>query len=403
MIEELLQAKKLIQQAVDARDTEMREIALKIHANPELAFNEYKAVHWLTEPLKKADFQVEMGIAGLETAFRASWSGGAGGPIIAFLAEYDALPEIGHACGHNLIGTAAVGAALALKDAFPDFPGTIEVFGTPAEEDGGGKIIMCEKGVFDHVDAAMLCHPRQSNMVMRGGLACVDTTLKFYGKQAHASSEPEKGISALEALINSYVAINSLRQFFKQDVRIHGIISRGGDAANVVPDYCEAKFMFRAPTVKELHVVREKVYAAARHCTEAVGARFEMSEGLIYAERNNNKYLSGLFKDNLTLMGLEVTNPPERGGIGSSDIGNVGQVTATIHPYIRIGDVTPHTPEFRDAAGSEGGMTGLNQAAKALAMTAYDLCYDPDSLRQVRDEFEKWKSSHEAIEAVTQF
>jgi amidohydrolase len=395
VIEQLLLAKKHIQQAVDARDLELREIALKIHSNPELAFNEYKAVHWLTEPLKKAGFEVETGIAGLETAFRASWSGSSEGPTIALLAEYDALPEIGHACGHNLIGTAAVGAALALKDCFPDFPGNIEVYGTPAEEDGGGKIIMCEKGVFNQVDAAMMCHPRQSNMVMRGGLACVDTTLKFYGKQAHASSEPEKGISALDALINSYVAINSLRQFFKQDVRIHGIITRGGDAPNVVPDYCEAKFMFRAPTVKELNVVRDKIYTVVRHCSEAVGATCEIGEGLIYAERNNNKYLSGLFKDNLTLMGLEVINPPERGGIGSSDIGNVGQITATIHPYFRIGDVTPHTAEFRDAACSEGGMTGLNQAAKALAMTAYDLCFDPDSLRQVRAEFELWKASNE--------
>ncbi|TVY11714.1 M20 family metallopeptidase [Paenibacillus cremeus] len=372
----------------------MRELALQIHSNPELAFNEHQAVQWLTEPLKKAGFEVEIGVAGLETAFRATWRGSAAGPTIALLAEYDALPEIGHACGHNLIGTTAVGAALALKDAFPELPGTIEVYGTPAEEDGGGKIIMTNHGVFDHVDAAMLCHPRQSFMVNRGGLACVDTTFKFYGKQAHASSEPEKGISALEALINSYVAINSLRQFFKQDVRIHGIITKGGEAANIVPEFCEAKFMFRASTVKELKVVREKIYTVVRHSTEAVGARVEIEEGLIYAERNNNKFLSGLFRDNLISMGIEVTNPPEHGGIGSSDIGNVGQVTATIHPYFRIGDVRPHTPEFRDAAGSEGGMLGLNQATKALAMTAYDLCSDPELLRQVRDEFEKWRASN---------
>lgn len=394
MIKELLQAKKQIQQAVDVRDNELRELALKIHSNPELAFNEYKAVQWLTEPLKKAGFEVEIGIAGLETAFRASWTGGKEGPTIALLAEYDALPEIGHACGHNLIGTTAIGAALALKDAFPDLPGRIEVYGTPAEEDGGGKIIMTNQSIFDHVDAVMLCHPRQSNMVMRGGLACVDTTLKFYGKQAHASSEPDKGISALEALVNSYVAINSLRQFFKQDVRIHGIITKGGEAANIVPEYCEAKFMFRASTVRELKVVRDKIYSAVRHCTEAIGARLEIEEGLIYAERNNNKFLAGLFKDNLVSMGLEVTNPPEHGGIGSSDIGNVGQVTATIHPYFRIGDVRPHTPEFRDAAGSEEGMVGLNQAAKAMAMTAYDLCADPELLRQVREEFESWKLSN---------
>lgn len=391
MIGEMLQAKTRLQQAVDARDQELREIALAIHANPELSFHEYKAVQWLTKPLLEAGFKVKTGIVGLETAFRASWTGSKEGPTIALLAEYDALPGLGHACGHNLIGTAAVGAALALKDTFPDFPGTIEVFGTPAEEDGGGKIIMSDKGVFDHVDAAMMCHPRQSNMVMRGGLACVDATFKFYGKQAHASSEPDKGISALDALINSYVAINALRQFVKQDVRIHGIITKGGDAPNVVPEYCESVFYIRASTVKELRVVKEKIYNAVRHSAEAVEATCEIVEGLIYAERNNNKRLSDLFKDNLTLMGLEVTNPPEKGGIGSSDIGNVGQITATIHPYIRIGDVTPHTHEFREAARSETGLAGMNHAAKALAMTAYDLCADPEALREVREEFEKWK------------
>jgi amidohydrolase len=391
MIETLLEGKNRIQSAVDSRDKQLREIALKIHNNPELAFQEYKAVHWLTEPLKEAGFKVEIGIAGMETAFRASWSGNADGPTIALLAEYDALPEIGHACGHNIIGTASVGAALALKDAFPNFPGKILVLGTPAEEDGGGKIIMCDQGIFDHVDAAMLCHPRESNMVLRGALACFDTTFKFHGKQAHASANPEKGISALDALINSFVAINFLRQFLKEDVKIHGIITKGGEAPNIVPAYCEAKFMLRAATTKELNIVRDKVYAAVRHSSEAMGARCEIVEGLVYAERNNNKSLANIFKNNLSLMGIEVSEPA--GGIGSSDIGNVGQITATIHPYIKIGDVTPHTPEFRDASGSERGMIGLNQAAKALAMTVYDLCTDSMLLHEVRDEFHKWKET----------
>jgi amidohydrolase len=385
-----------IQELVDARDKQLREIALNIHANPELGFEEFKAVEWLTAPLKEAGFDVERGIAGLDTAFRATWVGKEEGPTIALIGEYDALPELGHACGHNLIGTAAVGAALALKEACPDFPGTLLVLGTPAEEGGGGKIIMCEAGVFDGVDAAMMCHPRSKNMVLRGGLACVGLTLKFYGKQAHASASPEQGISALDAMINSFVAINSLRQFVKQDVRIHGIVTKGGEAPNIVPAYCEASFIVRAANVKELNQLKEKIAAAVRHSAEAVGASCEIVEGLTYAERNNNQTMAYAFQRNMQELGLEVEEPPKNGGIGSSDIGNVGQITATIHPYVRIGDAVPHTPEFREAACSEGGMIGLNQAAKALALTAYDLATDPELLKEVRDEFARWKDARES-------
>ncbi|MED1951272.1 M20 family metallopeptidase [Brevibacillus centrosporus] len=391
--------KQRIVQVVDELDSQLREIALTIHANPELSFFEHKASQWLTEPLVAAGFEVEKGVAGLETAFRATWEGKPGGPTIALLAEYDALPEIGHACGHNLIGTSAVGAALALKQAFPELPGRIIVMGTPAEEDGGGKIIMCEQGLFDEVDAAMMCHPHKKTMVLRGALACVDATFSFYGKQAHASSAPEKGISALDALIHTFVSINSLRQFCKDDVRIHGIITKGGDAPNVVPEYCEAKFILRAANVRELRELTEKVYKTVHHSAEAVGARAEIKEGLVYAERNNNHALAGLFAENLEAMGIEVSDPPKKGGIGSSDIGNVGQVTATIHPYIKITEAGTHTPEFTVATASEAGLVGMNQAAKALAMTTYDLCTDPALLRSVREEFENWKKNKEAEEA----
>ncbi|MGO4106379.1 M20 family metallopeptidase [Paenibacillus sp. YAF4_2] len=381
-----------IAQAVDARDRQLRELSLNIHANPELSFHEHKAQQWLTEPLIEAGFTVEKGISGLETSFRATWEGTAGGPTIALLAEYDALPGLGHGCGHSLIGTAAVGAALALKDTYPELPGKIIVLGTPAEEEGGGKIIMCNDGVFDEIDAAMMVHPQNKTMVLRGALACVDATFTFHGRQAHASSSPEKGISALDALVNAYVGINSLRQFMKEDVRIHGIITKGGDAPNVVPELTEAVFILRASTVDDLEVVREKVYRAVRCAAEGVGATVDINEGLIYAERNNNKELAGLFARNLEEeLGLEVCDPPQKGGVGSSDIGNVSQVTAIIHPYIRLGDATTHTPEFAALAGSEEGMTQMNYAAKALAMTVYDLCADRDAMKLVRDEFEEWK------------
>lgn len=390
-----IKSKQQIEQAVDSLDQQLRHISMRIHANPELSFHEHKAKMWLVEPLLAAGFEVEQGIAGLETSFRATWEGQAGGPTIALLAEYDALPAIGHACGHNLIGTASVGAALALKEAHPDLPGKIVVLGTPAEEEGGGKIIMCNEGIFDSIDAVMMCHPQNKTMVLRGALACVDATFTFHGKQAHASSSPEKGISALDALINAFVAINSIRQFVKEDVRIHGIITKGGDAPNVVPELCEAVFILRASTVEELEIVREKVYRAVRSSAEGVGATVDITEGLIYAERNNNKALAQLFQNNLEQMGIDVSEPPLKGGVGSSDIGNVSQMTATIHPYIRLGDATTHTPEFAQLAGSEEGMIELNRAAKALALTAYDLCIDKAAMERVRSEFTHWKQHRE--------
>ncbi|UQZ74768.1 amidohydrolase [Niallia circulans] len=378
---------------VDAMDMELRELSLKIHQNPEVSFQEYQAMNWLTEPLKKAGFMIETGLANLETSFRATWEGKAGGPTIALLAEYDALAGLGHGCGHNIIGTSAVGAAIALKEAVPHLQGKIVVLGTPAEELGGGEIMMVEDGIFDQVDVAMMCHPHKKSMVLRGGLACVDATFKYYGKAAHAAASPELGISALDAVIHTFVAVNSLRQFFKDDVRIHGIITKGGEATNVVPAYCEAEFLLRAENVEQLEIVREKVYAAARYSAEAVGASLEIEEGLIYAERNNNHALAKMFKENLEYLDEEVSDPPKKGGIGSSDIGNVGQVTATIHPYIKITDsANTHTPEFVEAAGSEEGMQGLNKAAKALAMTAYDVCSNREYLQAIRSEFEEWKS-----------
>lgn len=384
--------KQKIKDAVDHLDDELRDIALKIHANPELNFEEYKAAGWLTEYLEENGFAVERGVADLDTAFIGTWEGTSNGPTIGILAEYDALPGLGHACGHNIIGTSAVGAAIALKDSFPDFPGTIKVIGTPAEEGGGGKIYMCEAGIFDDIDAAMMTHPRYSTMVLRGGIACVGATFKFYGKESHAASVPEEGISALDALMGSFVAINSLREYFTDDVRVHGVVKNGGDAPNIVPGYCEAEYLVRAATRDSLIDVKERVYEAVRGASAAVGATCEIEEGLMYAERNNNVALAHLYQDNLESMGIEVVEPPKQGGVGSSDIGNVGQIVPTIHPYIKIGDSINHTHEFTEDTKSEGGMIGLNQAAKAMAMTTYDLCTNPEAMKSVTEEFENWKT-----------
>lgn len=386
--------KRKIEEAVDLIEKDLRDIAMKIHANPELGFEEYKAVEWLTGYLKEQGFTIEKNVANLETAFIGTWEGEPGGPTIGILAEYDALPGIGHACGHNIIGTSAVGAAVALKNAYPHLKGKIKVIGTPAEEGGGGKIYMCDDGVFNDLDAAMMTHPKDRTMVLRGGLACIRAVFKFYGKESHAASAPENGISALDAMINSFVAINGLREYFTDDVRVHGIITNGGEAPNVVPGYSEASFIIRASTRKNLIGVKEKVYNAVKGSSLAVGATCEIEEGLLYAERNNNVTLAHLYQRNLELQGITVYDPPKQGGVGSSDIGNVGQIVPTIHPYIRIGDAGTHTLEFTEATKSEGGMQGLTQAAKAMAMTTYDLCTDTEALEQMKEEFSLWKANN---------
>jgi len=380
--------KKRVQAAVDARDAVLRDLALRIHDNPELSFAEHRAAAWLTQPLGEAGFQVEMGLAGLPTAFRATWQGAPGGPAIALLAEYDALPGLGHACGHNLIGPASVGAALALKDAVPDLPGRILVIGCPAEEKGGGKILLADAGVFDGLDAAIMCHPARYTMVLRGSLARVGATFKFYGKSAHAAAAPDQGISALEAMIQAFNAINALRPFLPDTSRVHGIITNGGTAANIVPDYCEAVFTIRAETVAALESVKSKVYRAVRAAAEGMGARCEIEEGQVYPERRINKPLAKAFQENLEALGVPVSAPPARMGIGSSDIGRVSQIVPTIQPYFKICDgIVNHTPEFRAAARSEPALQGMNLAAKAIAMTVIDLCYNPNLLAEVRREF----------------
>lgn len=390
-----MELKEKILRTIDDNNNEFREIALSIHENPELGFDEEFASNLLTEYLEKNGFVIERGVAQISTAFTAVW-GEDNGPTIGIIAEYDALPDLGHACGHNIIAASAVGTAVAIKKAVPDFKGKIKVIGTPAEEGGGGKIYMIEEGIFDDLDVAMMVHPKNKTMVLRGGLACVGVKFKFYGKESHASSAPEEGASALEALLNSYNAINSIRQFMTDDVRVHGIVTNGGEAPNIVPNYCEAQFIIRAKDIKGLEIAKEKVYEAVRSSSRSLGCYSEIEEGLIYAERNNNVTLANLFKENWESIGVKVDPPPKIGGLGSSDIGNVGQITPTIHPYIRIGDNINHTHEFTRDSKSETGMAGLNYAIKGLALTTLDLVYNKSSLQEVKEEFVRWKESKNA-------
>jgi len=377
--------------AVESRRDELIHLADTIYANPEIAFEEYQSATLLCDTLEQNDFAVRRGVAGLETAFVATLNGKVHTPKIALLAEYDALPEIGHACGHNLIGASAVGAALALQTVLPELTGAVQVIGTPAEEGGGGKAIMVEAGVFDPVDVAMMIHPSNRNMTRRRSLSSYKISIEFFGKSSHAAAAPEEGINALDAMILTFSGINALRQHLRDDVRIHGIITHGGHAVNVVPEYAAAKFCVRAADIPYTRQVLEKVRACAEAGAQATGARLEFKEYAPHYEPiMPNPVLADLVDANMAALDIQVRLPYPNERMGSSDMGNVSQVVPALHPYIAIGPdtVVGHTVEFRELAGSPAGHEGMLQAAKIMAMTTIDLLAGPGNLAAVKQAFE---------------
>jgi amidohydrolase len=383
----------------EAWSDELIRISDAIHARPELGFEEFEAAALLAGTLEENGFTVQRGVAGMETAFIAALHGQDGGPTVAFLAEYDALPGLGHACGHNIIGTAAMGAGLAMKAVLPDLAGTIQVIGTPAEEGGGGKAIMVDAGVFADVDVGMMVHPSSRNLLGRLALTAYPVHLEFFGKAAHAAAKPDEGINALDAMLLTFAGINALRQHLRDDARIHGIITHGGDAANIIPDHTAADFIIRAADTPYATQVLDKVQACAEGAALATGAclDFEVS-GPRYDARWPNPTLVELFKENLIALGLEVEMAKGNERLGSSDIGNVSQVIPTIHPYLAIApdNVGGHTVEFREAAASPAGHQGLINAVKALAMTAVGLLVEPENVKAAWRAFEQQKASQSA-------
>ena len=383
--------KQRVVDEVDARRDELTRISDTIHAKPELAFQEFEAAALLTSVLEQEGFTVQRGVAGLETAFVASYAGQKGDrPVVALLAEYDALTDLGHACGHNIIGTASVGAALALRPILDELAGTIQVAGTPAEEGGAGKVIMAEAGVFDGVDAAMMVHPSTRTMTRRDSLACYELEMEFFGQAAHAAGGPDKGINALDACVLTYNNISALRQQLTDDVRIHGVITHGGSAPNIIPDYTAARFLVRAAEKDHALAMLDKVEDCARAGALAAGAEVKLTRGeTYYANMAPNPVLADLFDANLTALGREVLLPPPSGRMGSTDMGNVSHVVPALHPYIAIApeEVAGHSPEFRAASASPEGHAGLLDAAKALAMTAVDLFSNSERVDAAWEEY----------------
>jgi len=378
-----------IQEKVKEERAKLVEIARAIHSRPELGGQEFFAAELITGYLEEKGFKVWRGLGGLKTAFMASY--GDTGYHVGYCSEYDALPDIGHGCGHNLIGIAAVTAGVALAAALQGQPGRVSIIGTPDEEDHGGKVDLVRAGVFDDIDAAMMFHPGCSTSFHVESLACRDYRFIFHGRSAHASSEPWEGQNALDAVIQTFNGINALRQHLKDDARIHGIISEGGLAPNVVPDRTAADFIIRSRSSNYLTEVIEKVLACARGAAIATGTTLEVSEsGYPYDAMISNRALADLFAESLKETGYTVDSPHEEGR-GSIDMGNVSRVTPSIHPIVAITDqwVTGHTREFTALCDSDEAYTVMLQVGEAMARTGLKVINDPALQQKIKNEFKE--------------
>ena len=379
--------KKQITSVMDGHADDLWGISKALFNEPEIAFKEYKACRILSEALEKTGYSVENGIGGLETAFRAL-IGEKTGPTIAILAEYDALVGLGHACGHNLIAAAAVGAGMAFAGLRPRIKGQIQVIGTPAEEGDGGKIILANAGVFNSIDAAMMFHPATKNMVLRPSLACSELKVEFFGKASHAAAAPEEGINALDALLLTFNNINALRQTFGPKDRVAGVILAGGEASNIIPAHTSAEFSVRSLTSIRRDELVKKIIVCAQAGAQAIGCRLEFKVTNGYKEIIPNKVLAGFFKSNLEVLGRVVVDPDPNERMGSTDMGDISHLVPSIHPYLAIApiNVAGHTLEFREYCISESGKSAMLDAAKALAMTAVDLLINPEALLKAKEE-----------------
>lgn len=379
-----------IQNEIDLMKNELLELCENIHKNPELSFIEYKASRWIIDMLKEHGFEVSEKIGGLDTAFKARFKGQKAGPTVAFLAEYDALPEIGHGCGHNIIAACSVGAAIGLSKVMKDLEGEVLLIGTPAEEGGGGKIILLEEGEFDDVEYALMIHPTSHRSIIgRGGLAASKVTVEFEGKAAH-SSAPEDGINALSAIISVFNGIDTLRPTFDMKSNINGIITKGGDAANIIPEYASCDFSVRAKTLAELKSLVEKIKQVVRAAEVLTGAEASIDIGKMYAERYPNMVMAEAFKRNMKLLGEEMSYPDPDKKVGSSDIGNVTLRIPAIHSYLAITNenINSHSTEFTQYADSPRAREIVIKGAKGLAMTGYDILKNKALKEEIKREFE---------------
>jgi len=384
------QRQEKILQAIDTAAGTILSASHQIRDYPELGYQEVFASGLLADILAAHGFIVERGYAGIPTAFCAR-KGSGRGPRVAFLAEYDALPVVGHGCGHNIIATSALSAGIGLGAVVPELVGDVWVIGTPAEETDGAKVVMVERGAFQSIDAALMIHPHEGNYYMTESLAMDALEASFYGRPPHAAAAPWEGINALDALIQTFNNMNALRQQVRPDARLHGVIVEGGVVPNIIPDHTVGRFYLRAKTRQYLNELVEKFRACVQGAALATGTRFDvknyensfddMVNNLVLAERMHAYFTqvlgSGPFK-----------RAPE--AFGSVDMGNVSHVVPSVHILIDIADgksLSPHTPEFQQAVATPYADAALLRAGKALALTGFDVLIDAGFLAAARTEF----------------
>ncbi|NIL77771.1 M20 family metallopeptidase [Rhodococcus sp. B10] len=366
---------------VHSAATDLIELSHSIHSEPELAFEEHKSAAKVMELLRAADFDVESGVADMPTAFAASF--GSGELVVGICAEYDALPEIGHACGHNIIAASAVGAALALAPVADRLGITVRVLGTPAEETGGGKVLMLERGVFDDVATAIMVHPGPFDIVGATSLALSDIAVSFTGRAAHASAAPEWGINAADAVTVSQVALGLMRQHLSPGQQVHGIVSDGGLAPNIVPGHTELLYYLRATTSESLEALTKKAYACFEAGAIATGCTHEIrTVSPTYAELTPDPWLSAAYRREAESIGRTPLAPELEGfrPLGSTDMGNVTNVLPGIHPIIGLdsGEAVTHQPEFAAACVTESADRAVLDGAQLLARTTVRAVTDAD-------------------------
>ena len=372
---------------------EMKSMALAIHADPEIGLKEYHACALQKEILEKHGFSVETGFCGFETAYRACYKGAKPGPKIAMLAEYDALPGVGHGCGHNLIAMVAVGAGIAMRGFADELGGEIYVIGCPAEENAGCKVDMAKMGAFNDMDVAMMSHPAGVDAESMNTLAALNATFDFYGKPAHAAACPQEGINALDAVINCFNMINALRQQTREDARIHGIITKGGEASNVIPAHTQALLCARAAKMDYAEELFEKVRNCARGAALGTGCRLEITPGPELPDTNSNKALTALNTRNMAAMGVKLMPAGDKPMPGSSDMGAVTYYVPGIQTMFGIisGGPAPaaHSTEFAAAACTDYALERALVTIKGHVLTAIDIMSDPENLEHIRNEFAK--------------
>ena len=385
------QIKEQIGREVETLARNLFAISDFLKANPETAYQEFKACEHLSRVLDESGFRVQRGVGNVETSFLARPADcQPGRPSVAFLAEYDALPKIGHGCGHNLIAAASLGAAIVLKQLLGNEAGGVAVVGTPAEEGGGGKVRLAEAGIFDEMDVAMMFHPGQLNIPGKDMLGRIKFKMEFIGRSAHASGSPDRGINALDAMVSAYSSINAIRQHLRPDGRIHGIITHGGDAPNIIPDYAAGLFYVRAGSRSYRDEIFERVKNCVRGAALAIGAESKIEIDLPKLDSmKRNAPLETAIRANMEALGINVD--PDDGRRGSSDIGNLSHYLPAVHPVLAIvgSEVAGHSMEFCEATISDRGRATLLDAVKLLAMTALDYLTSADLRKQVAKDFKR--------------